>query len=293
MDINKLKSFLLVSQYRSFSKAADILYCSQPAISKQIKSIEDELGVPLFNREGNKTSLTIQGKYFKQYAEEMVKLCENSKEHIRQIENLNEGTLFFGATNFIGIYIMPRLIKEFQNLYPNIKINMVIQSSRRLLEMIKRYEVEFIFLSHYVDIGEKNYTIKNFCKDELVLIVNTNHRLAERSSCSLNDIKDELFITKGMNSSLHKFLKEELKDFSFKKKLVISSQEAIKQSVIEGVGISIMSKASVQSEVKAGLIKTLKIEDFNLTRNINLVYDGRRHITPAGKAFIKLLNISD
>lgn len=101
MDISKLKSFLVLSECKSFSKTADILYCSQPAISKQIESLENELQVPLFNRIRNKVSLTIQGEHFKQYAEEIVKLYENSKEHIRQIENLNEGRLFFGATNFI------------------------------------------------------------------------------------------------------------------------------------------------------------------------------------------------
>lgn len=289
MDIVKLKSFLILAECKSFSKTADILYCSQPAISKQIESLENELQVPLINRIRNRISLTIQGEHFIQYAEEIVRLYENSKEHIRQIENLNEGTLFFGATNFIGVYIIPKLIKRFQTLYPKININMVIQSSKKLFSMLEKHEIEFIFLSHYVDIDQNKYITKPFCTDELVLILNNNHRLSDKSSCKLIDVKDELFITKDSNSSLYKFLDEKMQDFTFNRKLIISNQEAIKHAVIEGIGISIMSKISVETEVKAGLIKTLEIEDYNLTREINLVYDRRKHITPAGQAFFKLL----
>jgi DNA-binding transcriptional LysR family regulator len=291
MNIVKLKSFLVLAEYKSFSKAADILYCSQPAISKQIESLENELQVPLFNRIRNKISLTIQGEHFKYYAEEIVKLYENSKEHIRQIENLNEGTLFFGATNFIGVYIVPKLIKEFQTLYPKIEINMVIQSSRKLFSMLEKHEIEFIFLSHYVDIDKNKYITRHFCTDELVLILNNNHRLSNQSSCKLTDVKDELFITKDSSSSLYKFLGEKIQDFDFKRKLIISNQEAIKHAVIEGIGISIMSKISVETEVKAGLIKALTIEDYSLVRDINLVYDRRKHITPAGHAFFELMKL--
>lgn len=291
MNIDKLKTFLVLTECKSFSKAAEMLYCSQPAISKQIESLENELGVPLFNRVRNKISLTIQGEYFIQYAEEIVMLYENSKEHIRQIENLEEGTLFFGATNFIGVYIVPKLIKDFQTKYPNIKINMMINSSKKLFEKLDKHEIEFIFLAHYVDINKNKYITKTFCTDELVLIVNTEHRLAKETSCKLVDIKDELFITKDSKSSLYKFLDDKVQDFTFHKKLIISNKEAIKRAVIEGIGISIMSKISVETEVKAGLIKTLDIEDYDLTRDINLVYDKRRHITPAGLEFFKLLKL--
>lgn len=291
MDITKLKSFLILSECKSFSKTADILYCSQPAISKHIESLESELQVPLFNRIRNKISLTIQGEHFKPYAEEIVRLYENSKEHIRQIENLNEGTLFFGATNFIGVYLIPKLIKKFQILYPKIEINMVINSSKKLFEMLEKHEIEFVFLSHYVDMDKNKYVSRPFYTDELVLIVNNDHRLANKSSCKLADIEDEVFITKNSHSSLYRFLDERVQDFNFEKRLIISNQEAIKHAVIEGIGISIMSKVSVEVEIKAGLIKALEIEDYNLTRDINLVYDRRKYITPAGHEFFQLLEL--
>ena len=291
MDITKLKSFLVLAECKSFSKTADILYCSQPAVSKQIESLENELQVPLFNRIRNKVSLTIQGEHFKQYAEEIVKLFENSKEHIKQIENFDEGRLFFGATNFIGVYLMPKLLKEYQTLYPKIEVNMVIHSSKRLFQMLEKHEIEFVFLSHYVDMDKTKYISRPYHTDELVLIVNKDHRLAHKNSCKLADIKNEVFITKDSFSSLYRFLNANIEDFHFRKKLIISNQEAIKHAVMEGIGISIMSKISVDVEIKAGLIKAIEIEDYDLRREINLVYDQRKHITPAGHAFFKLLNI--
>ncbi len=291
MDVTKLKSFLVLAECKSFSKTADILYCSQPAISKQIDSLEAELQVPLFNRIRNKVSLTIQGEHFKQYAEEIVKLYENSKEHIRQIENLNEGRLSFGATNFIGVYLMPKLIKEYQLRYPKIEINMVIQSSKKLFEMLEKHEIEFVFLSHYVNMDKTKYISKPYHTDELVIVVNNDHILADKSSCKLADIKGETFITKDAHSSLYRFLSENVKDFNFNRKLIISNQEAIKHAVMEGIGISIMSKISVDVEIKAGFIKAIEIEDYDLQREINLVYDKRKYITPAGHAFFDLLDL--
>ncbi|WP_420341103.1 LysR substrate-binding domain-containing protein [Wansuia hejianensis] len=104
-------------------------------------------------------------------------------------------------------------------------------------------------------------------------------------------MEDEVFITKNSYSSLYRFLDERVQDFNFEKKLIISNQEAIKHAVIEGIGISIMSKVSVEVEIKAGLIKALEIEDYNLTRDINLVYDRRKYITPAGHEFFQLLEL--
>lgn len=291
MDIGKLKSFLVLAECKSFTETADILYCSQPAISKHIDSLENELGVPLFNRGRNRISLTIQGKRFKYYAEEIVKLYENSKEHIRQIEDLNEGTLFFGSTNFIGIYLMPLFLKRFQDKYPKVNINMTVKSSRRLFEMLEKHEIEFVFLSHYVEVDKEKYLSRSFFSDELVLIVGKDNKLADKSKIMLKEIQDEVLITKDSFSSLYKFLGKSVENFNFRKELIIGNQEAIKHAVIEGLGVAIMSRIAVDVEINAGLIKALKIEDYKLKRDINLVYDKRKHITPAGHAFFNLLDL--
>ena len=132
MDISKLESFLVLADCKSFTKTAELRYLSQPAISKHIDSLEQELGVFLFDRNGKTVSLTIQGRHFIKYAESIVKIYQKSQELIRQIEDLNQGTLYFGSTNFIGIYLMPKFIKAFQDKYPKINVNMTVGSSKDL-----------------------------------------------------------------------------------------------------------------------------------------------------------------
>lgn len=292
MDITKLRSFLVLSEVRSFSETAEVLFCSQPAVSKQIESLENELGVPLFNRNRGNISLTIHGQYFKQYAEEMVKLEDNAKEHMKQLNECAEGALFFGATNFIGVYLMPSLIKKYQEAYPKIQVNMIISSSKKLFQMLEKHEIEFSFLSHYVDTDRHKYCSEDYITDHMVLIVPRNHRLAKRKKVRLEEIKEELFIMKEPQSSLSRFLRLKLGEFNFSRTLVISNQEGIKQAVLEGVGITIMSEKSVVFEKEAGLVKTLEIEDVSFDREIQLVYNGRRHMTPAAKAFFELINFT-
>lgn len=267
-----------------------MLYLSQPAISKQIESLESELEVPLFNRTRSNISLTIQGEYFHQYAEEIVKLYENSKEHLKQLYDLTEGTLSFGATNFIGVYLMPELIQKFQEKNPKIKINMKVSSSKKNFEMLEKHQIEFGFFSHYVDLDTHKYTSEPFCLDHMVVVVSKDHPLAHRKRCKISEIINDTFIMKDRKASLNKFLEERLGGLSFAKQMIISTQEGIKHAVLHNLGISIMSEKSVEIEIKAGLIKTLEIDGYDLNREIHIIYHRKKHITPAGHAFLELCN---
>lgn len=248
MDIDKIESFVTLAEIKHFAKASEVLYISQPALSKRIQALEDELNVPLFNRIGKKIFLTVQGEYFKKYAEEMLASYYNAREYIKQIENLEHGTLNFGTTNFIGVYLMPEFISKFHNKYPKIEINMVINSSKNILNMLHKNQLEFIFLSDYIVEEDDYYVIKKYIDDNLKLIVGNKHRLFGQKSCSLFDVADDLYITKEPTSSQSKFLDKIFKkhNFDFNNKLFISHQEAIKESVINNIGISILSVNSVK-----------------------------------------------
>ncbi|WP_297811900.1 LysR family transcriptional regulator [uncultured Finegoldia sp.] len=289
MDISKLESFLVLAECKSFTKTAELRYLSQPAISKHIDSLEQELGVFLFDRNGKTVSLTIQGKHFIKYAEAIVRVYQKSQELIRQIEDLNQGTIYFGSTNFIGIYLMPKFIKIFQDKYPKININMIIGSSKDLFKKLEKKEIEFVFLSHYVKTDSSKYISKPFFTDELVLIASTKNELSEKVICNLDDLKGQVLITKSQSSSLYKFLGSCVDEIKFKKEIIIDNQEAIKKAVVEDVGVAIMSKKSVKLEEESGLIKSIKIKDCELERQINLVYDKNLHLTPAGQAFFDIL----
>lgn len=291
MDFEKLESFIVLANVKNFTKAADQLFISQPALSKQIQSLENELNVPLFDRVGKQTFLTIQGRYFKNYAEEMLATYLSSIEHIRQIENLEEGTVNFGATNFIGVYLMPSVIARFHQKYPDIRINMTINSSKNILDLLHKNQLEFVFLSDYIVGNDDRYIVENYMEDELKLIVGNKHHLFEKSECSLLDLEYELFITKSETSSQSNFLTKKFEEAGFfiSNTLLISNQEAIKESVINNIGISFISTKAVEREVKYGLLKCLDLKEMKLKRNIQYVYEKSRHLTPAAREFLSML----
>lgn len=291
MDIAKIESFLTLAKTEHFAKAADRMYISQPALSKRIHALEDELGVPLFHRMGNHTFLTIQGEAFKSYAEEILATYNSAKEYLKQIETMEHGTLNFGATNFIGVYMMPAVIARFRQKYPNVTINMVIQSSQNILEMLHKNQVEFVFLSDYIIDDPESYVIEHYWRDELKLIVGNQHPLFGEKICSLFDAENDLYITKKKNSSQYRFLDDIFRkyDFDFPNKLFISTQDAIKEAVVNNVGVSIMSELAVERDIQAGFIGALDFEETPIQRNIQYAYIKNKYLTPAAKAFLELL----
>ena len=292
MDFVRLNTFLLLAELGSFTEVANEMFCSQPAVSKQIKALEDDLGVPLFNRIGHKNHLTIQGEYFKPYAQEILNTFNMAKKHILQLENLEEGSISFGATNFIGVYLIPQILSAFREKFPNIKINFTISSSKKLISMLENDGLEFAFFSSYVDLDANKYIFEEVFEDKLKIIVSSKHPLAKYKEISFTDFEDETFILKGNNSSLTKFLEEVLGNDLLKDKslLKISNQEGIKEAVIKNLGVSIMSERAIVHEKKLGIIKTLNLKNHDLKRTINLVYSKKHNLTPAAKEFFKCIN---
>lgn len=291
MDFNKLQSFLVLAEVKNFTKAADQLYLSQPALTKQIQTLENELGVTLFNRVGKSTFLTVEGEMLVNYAKQTIAAYNNALEHIRQIQNLEEGTLNFGATNFIGVYLMPEIISRFKKKYPKITINMTINSSTNILKKLHLNQLEFAFISDYITQDTDRYEINKYKHDELQLIVGKNHRLFGKASCSIKDLKDEIYITKAPDSSQYKFIDSLLKseNFVFENKLFIGQQEAIKESVIHNLGISFISTKAITREVLHGDLWPLRIDEFNLEREIQCVKLKDISLSPAAKEFMKMV----
>lgn len=292
MNLTKLQTFITLSECLNFTEAAEQLYCSQPAVSMQIQSLERDLGFPLFDRIGKKLYLTKQGEHFKPYAEQIINLFHTSKEHIKQLDNLSFGTLSFGASSFVGVYLLPAILSDFNKKFPGIKINMNIISSSHLIHMLESNKVEFLVLSDRIPVDENRFQFKTFYQDELVLIVNNQHRLARKDECTLGDLVDETWILKPNKSATRNYLEEEFKEhgFSSLKYMEISNLEAIKQSVIHGLGISIVSSLAIKQEIKNGLLVAVPIKGVKFLRGIRYVYHRGTHLSPATIEFLSLLD---
>jgi LysR family transcriptional regulator, transcriptional activator of the cysJI operon len=292
MNITKLQTFITLSECLNFTEAAEQLYCSQPAVSMQIQSLERDLGFPLFDRIGKKLYLTKQGEHFKPYAEQIINLYHSSKEHIKQLDNLAFGTLSFGSSNFVGVNLLPAILSDFNKKFPGIKINMNITSSSQLISMLETNKVEFLILSDRIPIDAVRFHAKTFYQDELMLIVNSQHRLAKRKSCTLEELVNEMWILKPNKSATRNYLESEFKKYGFSSLtyMEISNSEAIKQSVIHGLGISIVSSLAIKQEIKSGLLVALPIEGVKFHRGISYVHHRGVHLSPATVQFLSLLD---
>lgn len=292
MNFSKLKTFLTLTECLNFTEAAERLYCSQPAVSMQIQSLEKDIGVPLFDRIGKKLYLTKQGEQFKPYAEQIINLYHSAQEHVRQLDNLTFGTLSFGSSNFVGAHLLPAVLGEFNSRYPGIKINMNITSSSTLTAMLESNKVEFLVVSDRIPIDESRYHTRTFYQDELVLIVNPSHPIARQSVCTLADLAEEMWVLKPNQSATRSFLESEFKHYGFSllQRIEINNLEAIKQSVAHGLGISIVSSLAVQNEVQSGQLVVVPIEGVSLLRGIRYVHHRSIHLSPAAERFLGLLD---
>ncbi len=290
MDMEKIKAFLSLSETESFTKSAEQLFISQPALSKQIQTLEQELNIPLFNRTKKATTLTMYGTYFRPYAAAIWENYAKALDHIKQITNSEEGNLYVGATHFIGVYLLSPHLAQFQQLFPNITMHATIDSSKTLLRKLERYELELAFLSDYVAIDEERFQRLPWMEDELKVAVGANHPFAGRTSITEEDLATDLFVTKEKYSSIYQFINSSRRHVVTEgKSLFIHDQEAIKQVISTGRGFALLSPKSVALEVAAGRIYLLDLEGYELKRNITIVREKNRHITPACKHLLELI----
>lgn len=292
MNINKLETFITLSNCLSFTEAAEQLYCSQPAVSMQIQSLEEDLGVALFDRIGKKLYLTKQGDIFKLYAEQIVNLLRSGREHLHQLEDLSAGALVFGASNFVGVYLLPSLLARYKEQYSKIKISMKITSSQQLIQQLESNSIEFLVLSDQVEVDVLRYQTCAFYQDRLVLIARPDHHLAQKRSCTLYDLQYETFLMKPDKSATRQFLdmKFEQAGISISNTIEISSLEGIKQGVIHGLGIAAVSELTVKQEITSGLLTAISVDEVKLERGIQYVHYKNKHLSPAAKAFIAMLD---
>lgn len=282
----------MLSKYRNFSKVADLKYTTQSSISKQIKSLEMELDVKLFERKNQLNSLTPEGELFVPFAQ---KIVENYQEGLKALEvhrNNEKNELRIGTTSLFGSFVVPNIMSEYKNLYPHTKFKIVIDSSKVVLEKLENKEIDIAFISDYIPFDSQAYDCDIFKRDSLILIVPNNHPFVKQEEITLQSFVDETFIIKSKESSLFKFLIKKLKEqnsaIQFDDVIEINNQNSIVQAVSLGLGISIVSEMLLDNEEIPAHVHAVKLENFDLFREVCYVYP-KVLPTPTVKTFINYL----
>ena len=275
--LQQLRILKAIATEKNFTKASELLYLSQPSLSKQLKRLEKNLDVLLINRENNKISLTESGKVFLEYSERILALCEESCRALIDLKNGERGNLTVGASQTIGTYLMPRVLALFAQNYPQINLKVQVNSTRIIAKNILNREIDIAVVGGEIpDELKKNLTIENFVEDEFSLIVSRSHPFAKKKIITKEDLYHLNFITLNSNSTIRKFIdniltKNQIETKQLKIIMQLNSIEGIKTAVSLGLGAAFVSSSAIEKEIKLKTIKILKIENIHISRMLSII----------------------
>mgnify|MGYP003618328357 FL=1 len=295
MNIRQIKTFLTLAECLNMTETAARLNCTQPAVSARIQGLEETLGTVLFDRIGKKVHLTANGAVFCDYARKLLGTLQAATEHLHQMDDPLSGTLHFGASNFIGIYLIPPFLGRYRKLAPKLEFELDILPSAKLLERLDANKLEFLILSDRIPLDAARHDHRDLCRDEMVCVVPPDHRLARAGRGALAELADDTFLIKAAPSATRAFLLEVLNAHggSLGREMHISSTEAIKQGVMHGLGVSILSRFTVAHELAAGRLCEVDIAGLRFERGIRAVFRRDKLLSPAAQRFLATLNFGD
>ncbi len=291
VNFNQLEAFLILADCLNLTETANRMHCSQPAMSQKIRALEQSLGTLLFDRIGKRLYLTRQGEEFRNYALQAVNILKSAREHMKQMDDPLKGTITFGASHFIGVYLVPKLLSLYKKQAPDLIFSIDITKSHHLLRKLEANELEFLLLSDQITVDKERYLLTNFYQDQLVLITSPNHPFAQQGHCQLSDLCNEVFLTKPEGSATRSFLFESMQKagITLQRLMFISSLEGIKQGVIHELGVSIVSKLAVAHEIECGALIEISIDDIKFERGIRIVRHLEKQLSPASTLFLNQL----
>ena len=287
MDFDQLETFLEVARHTSFSRAAERRFRTQPAISSQIRALEEEIGARLFDRSGDKVALTGAGKLFQQYAEHTLDARKTMMVTVAEMERVPRGEIVVGANEGTCLHILPEVFAEFKKLYPNVGVQISRLERAKIMESIIENSVDFGVVSAPVD--DKRLTVVNIHRDELVIIAPPGHPLSLLSRASIAEVVPfPLLLPKlGRTRDALQNLFEE-RHLKPRIAMELDSSELLKRFVAADVGVGFIARSNVIEDVKAGVLAAIAMADASLRRDLALVFRKDKALSRAALAFIEI-----
>jgi DNA-binding transcriptional LysR family regulator len=285
VDFKQIEAFINVAKFRSFSKAAEAIYLSQPTISAHIASLEQELNMTLFDRHGKDVRLTKAGSLFLEYALNLINIRNTAISTLSEFDSKISGTLSIASSTTPCRFILPSIVKSFYDIYPEVHFSIKEDSTRNVIEQVILGDADIGMVGEIITDSRLSYT--KIDDDRLVLISNT---LDLSKNVKLKDIMKLPFISREKGSATRNVFEHALKSkgYSADKLEVfaeVSSLEAVLQFVKSGLGVSIVSELACNDYISTGLIKMHNIEDLDIIRDIYVVTHIKRTLSPTAKAF--------
>ncbi len=287
MDFDQLETFLEVARLSSFSRAAERRFRTQPAISSQIRSLEEEVGAKLLDRSGGKVSLTAAGKLFQQYAEETVQSRKNIFAAVAEMERVPRGELVVAANEGTCLYILPEVFADFKKQYPAVSVNIDRKESAKILESIIDNSVDFGVVS--LPVTDNRLTVVPIHRDELVVIVSPRHPLARLKTAPTSEIaKYPLLVPESgrTREAIEQLFQEQRLKLNISMEL--DSSELLKRFVEADVGVGFIARSNILEDLRAGVLAAIPLADTIIRRDLALVFRKDKALSRAALAFIDI-----
>ncbi len=284
LTFRQLKVFEAVARNLNFTNAAKELHLSQPAVSMQIKQLEEQIDTPLIEKLGKKLYLTEVGLVMQDYARNTMQQLVDLEETIDQMKSMTRGHLKLAVASTANHFVI-RLIARFAKVYPKISISLDVTNRSSLLELLEKNECDFVIMGSPPD----GHSLQSapFLENPLVVVANPYHYLADKEPVSLEELSKEEFVVReqgsGTRSAAKRFFTEH--ELTFKTKMDMSNNRAIKHAVEEGLGLAIVSVHTLEVELKAKTLKVLNVEGFPIFRSWYVVQREGKRLSPIAKVF--------
>lgn len=290
MNLNQLRVFQAVATEGSVTAAARRLRVSQPAVSKQLKELEQALGAALFDRVSRGLELTQVGELVLSHSTRIFAEEQNLEAELAALLGLASGRLSVGASTTIGNYLVPALFGQFRRLHPGVELELEIANTEAVQSMVRDNRVDIGLTEGFV--SSSALLVSVFGEDEMVMVTAPGDPVVSRAPLSPSELTGVSLICREQGSGTRAVIEAALRDrgVALEPSMSLGSNEAIKQAVAAGLGVAMMSRLAVQAELESGRLTELRLEGQPIRRRLHAVRREGKHGTPALGAFLALLS---
>ena len=289
INLHQLRIFQAVAQQRSYSRAAEVLYLSQPGVSLQVKALEKSVGLPLFEKSGRTLRLTEPGQELLAYSERIFALLDETQLVLEELSGARRGTVKVAASTTAGIYIVPSALGGFHRENPKVKLTLDVVNRFTVQERLLNDEVDMAVMGLIEDTHDLE--VAEFVPNELVVIASPNHPLAQAKQVSLEELSSEVFLLREAGSGTRTDVERLLlaKGVQVHVGMELRSSGAIKQAVAADLGIAVIPLRAIELELLANRLVVLDVVGFPVDRHWSLVRRAGRHLSATAQALWEYL----
>ncbi|EJW17778.1 LysR family transcriptional regulator [Paenibacillus alvei] len=288
MIVDTMKVYVAVVEQRNFSRAAELLHLSQPGVSQHIRNLEQEFGVQLIHRSPKHVKLTEAGEILYKHAKEMIARYEAAREDIGLLRDEVTGSLRIGASFTIGEYILPRIVASFARQYPSVDVQVTIANTEQIAQSVRANELDIGLVEGKIEYKDLQLGTP-FMEDEMVLVVSPNHSFASMPTIEPSMLHDEVWVLREQGSGTRAYSDQFMSDLKLhiKRSYVFNSSQSVKEAVMAGLGIAMLSYWVIRKEQEHGELRLVHVKGKSVKRAFHILQDNNASATMAMTMFIE------